>query len=157
PLGREFLALHGGRADAAAATCALPPAASLPELAARWQLQFELAWQAWEELRAQRAAAKDTPPTGVPTPSPERPRQQLIGPGGLLALSDDELLQTLPPDDAARLREQTAQRDAAKAAVPPPPPTAMCARDADVVDLPVHVRGNHLTLAKTPTPRGFLS
>ena len=33
----------------------------------------------------------------------------------------------------------------------------MCMREDKPVQLPVHIRGNHLTLGKEPVPRGFLS
>ena len=45
---------------------------------------------------------------------------------------------------------------AALEAAPPAPPTAMAVAAGDVQDVPVHVRGSHLTLAPAPTPRGMI-
>lgn len=39
---------------------------------------------------------------------------------------------------------------------PPPPEMTLGVRDGDVADLPIHIRGSHLRLAKDPVPRGAL-
>ncbi len=47
-------------------------------------------------------------------------------------------------------------RDAAKAEVSDVAPLALAVEDDKPVDLPVHVRGSHLNLARDPVPRGFI-
>jgi hypothetical protein len=47
-------------------------------------------------------------------------------------------------------------RLAALEAAPPAPPMAMAVAAGDVQDVPVHLRGSHLTLADSPTPRGLI-
>lgn len=39
---------------------------------------------------------------------------------------------------------------------PPPAQMALAVADDTIVDLPVHLRGSHLNLAKEPVPRGFI-
>jgi hypothetical protein len=53
----------------------------------------------------------------------------------------------------ALLRESVKRYEAE---IPERPPHTMAVRDGEIVDVPVHIRGNHLTLEKKTTPRGFL-
>ncbi|MGE3175648.1 MAG: DUF1553 domain-containing protein [Planctomycetota bacterium] len=145
-LGRDF----AGSADDA--TAASPAAA-----AARWQVLLATAWQALLELQQQHSGASADLPTRLPTPSLDAARLLAVGPGGLFALEPDERRALWSDADRRRHEALQAARVAAEAAVPPAPPTAMCVRDGDAVDLPIHLRGNHLTLAADPVPRGVLS
>jgi hypothetical protein len=57
--------------------------------------------------------------------------------------------------DRKRLAELRA-RLAALESAPPVPPMTMAVAAGDVQDVPVHLRGSHLTLAEAPTPRGLI-
>jgi hypothetical protein len=157
PLGQQFAAMNGTPAARATAFGDLTAPNSIDELAARWQMQLTLVWQAWSELLDDAKQQKRETPKSLPLPSLERYRQLLLGGGGLLDLSEAEWIESLPAEESAALAALTTARDQKKAAVPPAPPNAMCMREDKPVDLPVHIRGNHLTLAKEAVPRGFLS
>jgi len=76
------------------------------------------------------------------------------GPGGLLAMPDAVRIAGLAEPVRQRLQQLATDKHAAEAAVPKAPPRAMCVADGAATDLPVHLRGNHLTLAADPVPRG---
>jgi hypothetical protein len=82
-------------------------------------------------------------------------REALFGPGGALAISKE-----MRSEYSAEAREAIAamekERDALKTAAPPPPAFALAVEDDHPIDLPVHIRGSHLTLEKTAVPRGFV-
>lgn len=90
----------------------------------------------------------------LPNPALEAVRALLFDDGGLLALPDGELQPLLPAAVRSRLDELAAAVRTASAAVPAPAPMAMCVADDAPKDLPVHVRGSHLTLAADAVPRG---
>ncbi|MEX0742671.1 MAG: DUF1553 domain-containing protein, partial [Phycisphaeraceae bacterium] len=78
------------------------------------------------------------------------------------ALYDSPGLLTMPEpvedhyreEDRSRLAALSAQVDELEATLPPEPPSVMTVFEADEpVDLPVHIRGSHMTLADEPTPR----
>jgi hypothetical protein len=132
------------------------------ELAARYQTLFAAAGNAWLDLLAaaptsQKDGTPKDPPQGLADATLEAARAVLFGAGGWFDLPIRALRPALPTDVATRLHEFTTARDAARAAVPAPAPTVMSVADGDVVDVPVHLRGSHLTLAPAKTPRGFLS
>ncbi len=81
----------------------------------------------------------------------------LHGFGGLFELDPEERQKVLPADASAQRERLVAAEAAAKAAIPPEHAQAMCVAEGEPVDLPVHVRGNHLALAAEKTPRGVLS
>ncbi len=82
-------------------------------------------------------------------------REALFGSGGALALpADPRPLHPQATRDAIATLER--ERDALKSSTPPPPAFALAVADAEPVDLPVHIRGSHLTLEKEPVPRGFI-
>ncbi|MGE3310547.1 MAG: DUF1549 and DUF1553 domain-containing protein [Limisphaerales bacterium] len=60
-----------------------------------------------------------------------------------------------PEATRAAITELERQRDAALASAPPPIEYALAVTDDKPVDLPIHLRGSHLNLAKEPVPRGF--
>lgn len=55
-----------------------------------------------------------------------------------------------------RLAALEKERDNMKANAPPPAAYAMSVAEDKPVDLPVHLRGSHLNLARDPIPRGFI-
>lgn len=77
-----------------------------------------------------------------------------FAPSGLLAMPDAVRSAGLAEPVRQRLQQLAADRHAAEAAVPKALPRAMCVADGTTTDLPVHLRGNHLTLAAEPVPRG---
>ncbi len=77
------------------------------------------------------------------------------------ALREQLGVETLPEDAAAEFPAETKQAiEAAAAAVKqleetmPTYPQVMAVEEAEPVDVPVHIRGDHLRLADEPTPRG---
>ncbi len=77
--------------------------------------------------------------------------------GGLFALRAAALRDYLPATVLAGLNERRASAEQARRAVPDARPPVMCVAEGEVKDLPIHLRGNHLTLAPEPTPRGYLA
>ncbi len=83
-------------------------------------------------------------------------REALFGVGGPLALPKDP--RTLyPPATLATLTALENERDTLLATAPPPPAFALAAAEEQPIELPIHVRGSHLNLAKDPVPRGFIA
>jgi hypothetical protein len=148
-------AMQGKGGLAAILLGGLPPA-NPRELAARVQTFLAAADAAAEAARAHRKPDQKDP-LRLPEPLLEGARALLHDRGGLLAIPDAEATDLYPPETAAQLRELAAARDAAQQAVPARGPTVMCVGEDKAVDLPVHLRGNHLTLAATATPRGALT
>jgi hypothetical protein len=134
----------------------LPPE-SPRELAARYQTVFASAAAAAAAARAARKDGKDKAdekPLRLDDPSLEQARALLFDHGGLLAFADAQLQPFLPAPLQAELGTLQRDLDRKRAAVPAKAPMAMCVVDDAVLDLPVHVRGNHLTLAADAVPRG---
>lgn len=136
----------------------LPPE-SPRELAARLQTFFATAAAA-ADIAAERArkanAGKEDKPAVVHLDEPllEAARALLFDAGGLFAVLPDTLRPWLPPATQTQLQQLSDAFAAKKAAVPAKAPMAMCVAEDAVKDLPVHLRGNHLTLAAETTPRG---
>ena len=151
----EVAARQGKGGFAAILLDGLPPA-SPRELAARYQTLFATAGAALATAKPA-AKGKDKAEAKLADPTLEAARALLFEPGGLLAVDGELLRQYLPADALAKLDALTRARDTRRATVPPKQPIAMCVGDGEIKDLPVHVRGSHLTLADTPTPRGGLS
>ena len=149
--GERAAAMQGRGGMAALLLGGLPPM-SRRELAARVQTLVTTTAAA----TAAQAAGKDGQ-KHLAEPSLEAVRTLLFDRGGLLALPAETLRAWLPAATAAQLQDLTTAHAEKVAAVPAKAPTAMCVADGDVVDLPVHLRGSHLTLAPEPTPRGVLS
>ncbi|MFN7671526.1 MAG: DUF1549 domain-containing protein [Planctomycetota bacterium] len=144
-----------GKGGLAAILLGGQPPATPRELAARAQVFFAAADAA--ATAAQRAKKDDKSPLRLDEPLLEAARSLLHDGGGLLAVPEPELRPFHAPDTALRLQQLADAREAAKQAVPARAPTVMCVADDKPVDLPVHLRGSHLTLAAQPTPRGVLS
>ncbi len=79
----------------------------------------------------------------------------LFAPGGLLALPADPrpLYPTHTREALTRLEQE---RDRLQASAPPPPAFALAVTEDQIEDLPVFVRGNHLSPGPEPVPRGFI-
>ena len=82
-------------------------------------------------------------------------RELLFGVGGLLEPPKDAR-PFYPAESLARLGELEAARAALRTNAPPVPAIALAVEEAVPVDLPVHIRGSHLNLAKETVPRGFI-
>ncbi|MBL8755901.1 MAG: DUF1549 domain-containing protein [Planctomycetes bacterium] len=148
-------ALQGKGGLAALLLGGLPPA-SPRELAARYQTLFASAAAAAGAATAARKdkSKDDKKPVRLDEPSLEQARALLFDHGGLLAFADAQLRPFLPAATLAELDTLQRDLDGKRAAVPERAPTAMCVVDDAVRDLPVHLRGNHLTLAADAVPRG---
>jgi cytochrome c553 len=87
----------------------------------------------------------------------ERVRQLLQGASSPLRLSGEAAARSYEPGLAATLataRDTLKSLDDAK---PAPIPVGLGVADGKAEDLPVHIRGSHLNLAKQPVARGYLS
>ncbi|MFM1871716.1 MAG: hypothetical protein RL398_1138, partial [Planctomycetota bacterium] len=104
-----------------------------------------------EQLRA-----KPKEPVRLVGEALEQARSLLFDRGGLLDLPTEALRDYLPATTLAALDQLARTRDTAVAAVPPAAPSAMAVGEGSVVDLPIHLRGNHLTLAENKVPRGVI-
>ena len=81
-------------------------------------------------------------------------REALLGNSGVLALPKDPR-SSYPPAAREELARLEAARDALAAAAPRAA-VALAVDEDKPVNLPVHLRGNHLSPTKDPVPRGFL-
>ena len=82
-------------------------------------------------------------------------RDALFGPGGVLALPKDPR-PLYPTSTREVIIAAEKALEALKASAPPPLEFALAVEEDKPVDLPVHLRGSHLNLAKDPVPRGFV-
>lgn len=87
----------------------------------------------------------------------EPARALLFDRGGLLDLEPATLVPYRSAEQAAHLAALAQAQQASEAALPPPVPMVMAVTEGKVVDLPVHLRGNHQTLAAQSTQRSTLS
>lgn len=81
--------------------------------------------------------------------------ESLFGPTGVFSGSEDRL-EVYPSEWRDRLHKLDREISDLKAHVPDPPSYALAVTEDKVVDLPIHLRGSHLNLAKEPVPRGFI-
>jgi hypothetical protein len=144
-----------GKGGLAAILLGGQPPATRRELAARTQVFLAAAEAATQAAAHARKDAKA--PVRLDEPLQEDARRLLHDAGGLLAVPEAELRPHHAPETALRLQQLADARERAKQSVPARAPTVMCVAEDKPVDLPVHLRGNHLTLAAAPTPRGVLS
>ncbi len=79
----------------------------------------------------------------------------LFAPGGVFALPKDPR-PSYPEQTRDAIVALEAARDMAKTNSPAPVAFALAVDEDKPVDLPVHIRGSHLNLAKEPVPRGFV-
>ena len=83
--------------------------------------------------------------------------EALRGPDGPYAIAMQKRLELCPPDLAARLEASQQRGKEIAKREPAMLPRAMAVGEGSPRDLPVHIRGSHLSLAAHPTPRGALS
>ncbi len=130
--------------------------ASLQEWAARYQTIVSLVEDEWAASLA--AGPAGAPPTALSDAGKEALRSFLHGPQSPFALPAAVLETLYPAELRASVVERRAALGALRASAPPPFAQVLCVEDeAAPVDVPVHVRGSHLTLAEEATPRGVLS
>jgi len=130
----------------------LPPE-SLREAAGR----FQGVLSALDLASEKRPVGKDGKKAAtLQDPELERLNGQLIAPGGPfgepLALGE----KAIPAEMRQPLEEVRGEITLLEESEPDPISTALGVADGKVGDLPVHIRGNHLNLAKEVTPRGVL-
>ncbi|MBI5433270.1 MAG: DUF1553 domain-containing protein [Planctomycetes bacterium] len=142
PLPPRVLALLDG----------LPPR-SLEELAGRYQTLFSAIEADWREARA-RDGEK---PTALASADAEALRQVLHGKHGPFALTTERLESFFPEPARAELAMRRAKVEQLAASAPKPFDRALGVQDGEIVDVPVHLRGSHLSLEKDAVPRGVLS
>lgn len=130
----------------------LPPRDRI-ELAARFQTLCNLAMTAADAAQLGRPGG----PERLADPLLQAALDLLWAPGGLLAVPAAALRDGLPAATARELQDLAAARDERRRAVPAPAPVAICVADGQVVDLPVHLRGSHLTLGPDRVPRGVVA
>jgi len=85
----------------------------------------------------------------------EQLRDLLFGPEGLL-VPPKESRAFYPAASLSKIERLEAERVALKTNAPPAPAMALAVEEAATVDIPVHIRGSHLSLAKDSVPRGFV-
>ncbi len=140
-----------------------PAPRSLEQLAYRYESLFavvDIAWQEHQMRLATQSEEERKEAGGLPREQEEL-RWILYGDG----LGRHFCIVCLDPDDEAALYPEGARKELARLEaevarleklVPPEPPYVMAVQEDEAVDLPVHIRGSHLNLAKTKVPRGFL-
>ncbi|MEY2747141.1 MAG: hypothetical protein RL112_2183, partial [Planctomycetota bacterium] len=129
----------------------LPPT-SLREFAGRVQTLLATVDARW---RAEKAAKPDL--DKLADAEFERVRLLLHGAGGPLRLAGEAAARHHEPALAARLEQARADQAELEAAKPAPIHVALGVAEGKAEDLPVHIRGSHLNLAKEPVARGYLS
>ena len=137
-----------------------PAPKTLEEVAWRYASLFATIEIAWEE-HLMRLGLKDEDelaPSDFMLPREQEELRWLVYGGYfcILCLDQDEEEKLYPPEALERLAELRVEVERLEEASPPVPPYAMAVDEAEVVDLPVHIRGSHLNLAEKPEPRGFL-
>ena len=140
-----------------------PAPKTLEEVAWRYGSLFATIEIAWEEhlMRLGLKDEDDLAPSDLTLPREQEELRWLVygSYGGyfcILCLDQEEEEQLYPPEALERLAVLRAEVERLKKASPPAPPYAMAVDEAEIVDLPVHIRGSHLNLAEKPEPRGFL-
>ncbi len=137
-----------------------PAPKTLEEVAWRYASLFATIEIAWEE-HLMRLGLKDEDDLALSDFRLPREQEELrwLVYGGYFCipcLDQEEEEKLYPPEALERLAELRAEVEQLEGASPPAPPYAMAVDEADIVDLPVHIRGSHLNLAEKPEPRGFL-
>ena len=127
---------------------------SLRELCTRYGVLLGVVDHAWRNLREGRKDGEG--PTALPDAEQEQVRVAMLGDGGLLATRQALLERDWPPalrDEAGALRAERKRLDEHR---PEEAPSCPGVADGAPMDIPIHLRGNHLTPAKESTPRGAL-
>jgi hypothetical protein len=149
-LGEGDGAVDPAAGPAAARLLAEPRPSSLAELAERYRGLFAQAEEAWQ---AQAAGPAGAAASALADPVLEAARLVLRDAAGPLAVPDKPE-RFYPAETAAQIEAMRKEAADIEATIPEVP-RAMAVEDRQPVDLPVHIRGNHLTLGPSPIPRGF--
>jgi cytochrome c553 len=119
-------------------------------------VELEARYAAMLESLARRVAEADDDERYDELPEADRELWELLfDEGGPFAFTDAEGGPPIAAErssEAARLEAELAELEAAE---PADLPVALAVEDAEIVDLPVHLRGDHLNLGPRPIPRGF--
>jgi Protein of unknown function (DUF1553)/Protein of unknown function (DUF1549)/Concanavalin A-like lectin/glucanases superfamily len=81
--------------------------------------------------------------------------QALLGSQGLFTVTADSV-DSFPDAEQEKIRSLKQGMDRLKGAHPGPREFTLAVEEGTTVDLPVHLRGSHLNLAKDPVARGFI-
>jgi mono/diheme cytochrome c family protein len=146
----ESVAIDPSTSPAAAAILADPRPMTAAELLARYRQLFAQAEDAWQALTQTDEGATAT---ALNDAALEPFRLALFDPQGPLAVPE-KAEAYYPADVAAQIAARREERSALEAQLPAVG-SAMAVEERPATDLPVHIRGNHLTLGKSPIPRGF--
>ncbi len=137
-----------------------PAPKSLEEVAWRYASLFATVEIAWEEhlMRLGLKAEDERKASDYSLPREQEELRWLIYDGWFCipCLDQKEEEALYPAEALAQLADLRAEVERLEEASPPAPPYAMAVDEAEIVDLPVHIRGSHLNLAAKPEPRGFL-
>ena len=120
-----------------------------------WAARHQAAFAAVEVALAERRRAADAAQPETPVTEPEAALERFLAAASALAPSErEQRYGATARDELARLE---AEIGALERALPPPFERVLAVQDEErPVDLPVHVRGSHLSLAGEPVPRGTL-
>ncbi|MCK6446681.1 MAG: DUF1549 domain-containing protein [Planctomycetes bacterium] len=141
-LGARVLALVDGLAPR-----------SLEELAGRYQTLFSAIEAEWRESQAREGEKSKA----LASADAEAVRQVLHGKHAPFALRAGDLESFFAPEARTELAALRGRADELAANMPAPFPRALAVQDGEIVDLPVHKRGSHLSLEAEAVPRGVLS
>ncbi|MCE9596274.1 MAG: DUF1549 domain-containing protein [Planctomycetes bacterium] len=130
----------------------LPPR-SLEDLAGRYQTLFSMIDAAWREAQSKEGEK----PTELASADEEALRRVLYGKHGPFALRSESLEALFPEVVRGELAKLRRDVDDLALTAPMPFARALGVEDASIVDVPVHLRGSHLSLGPEPVPRGVLS
>ncbi len=130
----------------------LPPS-SLRELALRYQTLFAVVDQAW---LAQRASPAGQEQDRLDDPAQEELRLVLYGAAGPFTLARTRAEALFAEETRTALAAERARLAELEKNLRPAFELALGVRESErKVELPIHVRGSHLSLGPEPIPRGF--
>ncbi len=126
---------------------------SLEDLAGRYQTLFSLVDLDWKAALAKEGEKPDK----LADADEEALRQVLDGAAGPFALPKQTLENFYPEATRSEIAAKRAHHDELAKNAPKPFDRALGVKDGELVDLPIHIRGSHLNLAKEPISRGVPS
>lgn len=146
------------------------PPTSLSELAGRYQAAFSVVdntWRAQLAEHAKKTAQKEKAEEGEKKDEYKKPaklqdagqelaRKVLYGANGPFGLPRRTLESFYPIDVRADLKQRRLALEQINEDKPEPFKRALCVKDGKPKNVPVHIRGSHLMLAKDEVQRGFL-
>jgi mono/diheme cytochrome c family protein len=130
-----------------------PEPRDLAAFTERWQGMASLVLASWERHQA---TAKGDALKRLPDDGQEAYRLALIGPRGVLSV-DVSMSELFEADIRARVDELEAERLALESSTPDPIEMGIVVEDAEPVDLPIFIRGDHTNKAAEVVTRGYLT